>query len=130
MEKIEVLFLDHNLVEYFFSIKNEKLINAGKLRNYYKNFALNKFPNNKFLKKNKLYHADPQTKWLKSSLFSWMHDKLNSKNLYIDNLIDKKKLMIYLNKFKNDKKINNSNLLWQLISLEYLFEKNKKVNSF
>ncbi len=129
-KELRVPFLDHNLVEYFFSIKNEKLINAGKLRNYYKNFALDKFPNNKFLKKNKLYLADPQTKWLKSSLFSWMHDKLSSKNLYIDNLIDKKKLMIYLNKFKTDKKINNSNLLWQLISLEYLFEKNKKVNSF
>ena len=37
------------------SYKNEKLINSGKLRNYYKNFASNKFPNNKFLKKNKLY---------------------------------------------------------------------------
>ena len=59
-----------------------------------------------------------------------MHDKLSSKNLYIDSLIDKKKLMIYLNKFKTDEKIDNSNLLWQLISLEYLLEKNKKINSF
>ncbi len=129
-KELRVPFLDQNLVKYFFSIKNEKLINSGKLRNYYKNFASNKFPNNKFLKKNKLYLSDPQTKWLKSSLFSWMHDKLSSKNLFIDNLIDKKKLMIYLNKFKTDEKIDNSNLLWQLISVEYLLEKNKKINSF
>lgn len=128
-KELRVPFLDHNLVKYFFSIKNEKLISEGKLRNYYKNFALNKFPNNKFLKKNKLYLSDPQTKWLKSSLFEWMYDKLSSNNLLIDNLIDKKKLMIYLNKFKTDKKIDNSNLLWQLISVEYLLENNKKINS-
>jgi len=125
-KELRVPFLDHNLVKYFFSIENDKLINKGRLRNYYKNFALNKFPDNKFLKKRKLYLADPQTKWLKSSLFGWMYDKLSSNNLLIDSLIDKKKLMIYLNKFKTDTKIDNSNFLWQLISVEYLLENNKK----
>ena len=124
-KELRVPFLDHNLVKYFFSISNEKLISGGKLRNYYKNFALYKFPNNKFLKKNKLYLSDPQTKWLKSSLFEWMYDKLSSNNLLIDNLIDKKKLIIYLNKFKTDKKIDNSNLLWQLINIKNLLENNK-----
>ena len=125
-KELRVPFLDHNLVKYFFSTKNEKLINKGKLRNYYKDFAINQFPNNKFLKKRKLYLSDPQTKWLKSSLFEWMYDKLSSHNLCIDDLIDKKKLIIYLNSFKNNKNLNNSNLLWQLISVEHLLSKNKK----
>ena len=126
-KELRVPLLDHNIVEYFFSIRNEELIKKGKLRNYYKNFALNKFPENKFLKKNKLYLSDPQTKWLKSSLFGWMEDKLSSKNLFIDNLIDKKKLIVYLHNFKKDKKINNSNFLWQLISVEHLLQKNKEI---
>ena len=37
-KELRVPFLDQNLVKYFFSIKNEKLINSGKLRNYYKYF--------------------------------------------------------------------------------------------
>ena len=123
-KELRVPFLDHNLAEYFFSIKGEKLISAGRLRSYYKDFALYKFPKNKFINKNKLYHSDPQTKWLKTSLFGWMYDKLSSSDLLI-NLINKKKLITYLNRFKTDKKIINSNLLWQLINVEYLLEKNK-----
>tara|TARA_X000000368_G_scaffold415010_1_gene405945 strand:+ start:1005 stop:2873 length:1869 start_codon:yes stop_codon:yes gene_type:complete len=124
-KELRVPFLDHNLVDYFFSTEDHLLLGNGRLRNHYKNFASYKFPDNKFLKKIKIYHSDPQTKWLKTSLFDWMYDQLSSKNLVIDNLIDKNKLLVYLNNFKNNEKLNNSNLLWQLINLEYLFKKNK-----
>ena len=127
-KELRVPLLDHNIVSFFFSLENKKLIHNGILRDYYRNFALNKFKYNKFIKQKKYYQSDPQTKWLKTSLFSWANDILSSKNLYIDQLINKKKLANYLNNFKNDKGINNSNLIWQLMCIEYLFKKNNFSN--
>ena len=54
-----------------------------------------------------------------------MYDILTSKSLHIESLINKKKLTDYLNNFKKKKndRIKNSNLIWQLISLEHLLKK-------
>jgi asparagine synthetase B (glutamine-hydrolysing) len=123
-KELRVPLLDHNIVNFFFSLKSKQLIQNGTLRDYYRSFALSKFKYNKFIKQKKYYQSDPQTKWLKTSLFSWANDMLTSKNLYIDQLINKKKLVDYLGNFKKDKTINNSNLIWQLICIEYLLKKN------
>ncbi len=126
-KELRVPLLDHNVVNFFFSLKNNQLIHNGILRDYYRSFALNKFKYNKFIKQKKYYQSDPQTKWLKTSLFSWANDMLSSKNLYIDQLVNKKKLADYLQKFRKDEGIKNSNLIWQLISIEYLLKKHKGI---
>ena len=124
-KELRVPLLDHNIVNFLFSIDDNKMINKGILRDYYRNFALGKFKYNKFIKQKKYYVSDPQTKWLKTSLFSWMYDILSSKSLQIETLINKKKLTDYLNNFKKNDRIKNSNLIWQLISLEHLLKKNR-----
>ena len=93
-KELRVPLLDHNIVNFFFSLKNNQLIHNGILRDYYRSFALNKFKYNKFIKQKKYYQSDPQTKWLKTSLFSWANDMLSSKNLYIDQLVNKKNWLI------------------------------------
>jgi len=49
-KELRVPLLDHNIVSFFFSLENKKLIHNGILRDYYRNFALNKFKYNKFIK--------------------------------------------------------------------------------
>ncbi len=124
-KELRVPLLDHNIVNFLFSIDNNKMINKGILRDYYRNFALEKFKHNKYIKQKKYYVSDPQTKWLKTSIFNWMYDILTSKSLHIESLINKKKLTDYLNNFKKNDRIKNSNLIWQLISLEHLLKKNR-----
>lgn len=128
-KELRVPLLDHNIANFFFSSKNEELIKNGILRNSYRNFTLKKFKNNKFIKKKKYYVSDPQTKWLKTSLFSWVNDILGSKNLYIHSFIDKKNLSEYLNNFKKNIYITNSNFIWQLLNVEHLIKKNSKLNN-
>tara|TARA_B100000767_G_C19351550_1_gene364022 strand:+ start:251 stop:499 length:249 start_codon:yes stop_codon:yes gene_type:complete len=78
----------------------------------------------KFMKASKAYISDSQTKFLKASLYSWMHDKLSSSEFNLNDLLNKKNLIKYIENFKKDEKISNSNFIWQLMSLKYLYRKN------
>ena len=124
-KELRVPLLDHNIAEILFSVENEKLIKNGVLRDYYRNFILKKFKYNKFIKQKKYYVSDPQTKWLKTSLYDWAYSTLSSKTHNLDGLIDSKKLINYLNNFKKNDKIKNSNFIWQLLNIEYLLKKHK-----
>ena len=74
--------------------------------------------------KKKKYLPDPQTDWLKTKLFDWMFEKLTRQNFDLNGILNKKKLKEYLLNFKVNKNINNSNFIWQLLNLEYLYKKN------
>ena len=124
-KEIRVPILDHNIVEYFYDLDEDQLINNGTLRPHYRNLFTNKFKKNKFITKSKIYMPDPQTKWLKTSLYSWMYDKLSSSQFDLNGLLNKKNLLIYLEEFKKNDSINNSNFIWQLLNLEYLYRQNK-----
>ena len=124
-KEIRVPILDHNIVEHFFSFKSDDYIKKGNLRYKYRQLFLNHFPNNKFILNKKKYLPDPQTDWLKTKLFDWMFDKLTSQHFDLNGMLNKVKLREYLIKFKKNDKINNSNLIWQLLNLEYLYKKYK-----
>ena len=122
-KEIRVPILDHHIVEYFYNLEPSQLINDGTLRPHYRNLYFHTFKENKFMKANKAYMPDPQTKWLKTSLYSWMHDRLSSSKFDLNGLINKKNLIKYIENFKKDEKINNSNFIWQLLNLESLYRK-------
>ena len=118
-KELRVPLLDHNIVEYFFSLPENYLINNGNLRYIYRLFAY-KFFGIKTSFKKKKYISDPQTKLLKNELFDWAYDTLNSStNLYTE-IYNKSEFFKHLMNFKNDKKINNSNFLWQALCLNRL----------
>jgi|TARA_B110001452_G_C15237367_1_gene428404 asparagine synthase (glutamine-hydrolysing) len=123
-KEIRVPILDHNIVEYFYNLEPSQLINNGTLRPHYRNLYFYKFKENKFMQASKAYMPDPQTKWLKTSLYSWMYDRLSSSKFDLNGLINKKKLINYIENFKKDEKIKNSNFIWQLLNLENLYKNN------
>ena len=123
-KELRVPLLDHNIVKFFFNLNNENLINDGHMRHYYRKFVSQKFISNKLVNKKKYYVSDPQTKWLKTSLFQWAYDNLTRNNSFIGLFVKKDHLKKYLNDFKNNSNIKNSNLIWQLMCIEYLFKKN------
>jgi hypothetical protein len=53
-----------------------------------------------------------------------MYDRLSSSKFDLNGLINKKKLINYIENFKKDEKIKNSNFIWQLLNLENLYKNN------
>ena len=123
-KEIRVPILDHNITEYFFGLNNAELIKNGSMRVHYRNLFNDNFSQLKKLLIKKNYVPDPQTKWLKNQLFSWMYDRISYSKFDLDGMINKKKLHRYLNNFKNNPNINNSNFIWKLLNLEILYRKN------
>ena len=127
-KELRVPLLDHNIVKFFFNLNNENLINDGHMRHYYRKFISEKFISNKLIDKKKYYVSDPQTKWLKTSLFQWAYDNLTKNNSFISLFVKKDHLKKYLYDFKTNANFKNSNLIWQLMCIEYLFKKNGQIN--
>ena len=125
-KEIRVPILDHNIVEYFYSLETEDYIEKGNLRKKYRELFLNHFKSNKFILNKKKYMPDPQTKWLKTKLFDWMYSKLTNEKFDLGEIINKNKLKNYLIEFKKNDEVQNSNFLWQLLNLEYLYRGNKE----
>ena len=120
-KELRVPLLDHNIVSFFYSIENNLKIKDGNMRYLYRKYLKKKFNSDKIFRK-KMYISDPQTYWLKNQLFDWMYQKLSdSQNIYHE-LYDKKLLLEYLVKFKKDRKINNSNSIWQALCLSNLLK--------
>ncbi len=120
-KELRVPMLDHNIVEYFFSLQNKDIVQNGILRKKYRDLCKEQFKNNKFLHFKKRYTPSPQTKWLRTSLFEWMYYRLTALSFDLNGIIDKKKLPKFLEDFKKNDKANNSNFIWMLLNLEYLF---------
>ena len=120
-KELRVPLLDHNIVSFFYSIENNLKIKDGNMRYLYRKYLKKKFNSHKIFRK-KMYISDPQTYWLKNQLFDWMYQILSdSQNIYHE-LYDKKLLLEYLVKFKKDRKINNSNSIWQALCLSNLLK--------
>ena len=100
---------------------NADKIKNGNLRYIYRKYLHNKFKNPNAYKVKK-YVADPQTAWLKNELFDWAYQKLSeSKEIYYE-IYDRDKLLKYLKKFKEDPKLQNSNLIWQALCVSNLLK--------
>jgi asparagine synthase (glutamine-hydrolysing) len=123
-KELRVPLLDHNIVEFFFNLDDNQIINNGHLRYFYRKFCEKKL-GLKNVFQIKKYVSDPQTVWLKNDLFDWAHEIFSSSNFSCNSLIDQKKLILHFEIFKKNDKLNNSNFFWQIINLEKLFSRNK-----
>lgn len=119
--EVRVPFLDHKLLEYSLNLPNELIINKsiGKLilRNYVKNKFKSKFSHD--IKKS---IQTPQTSWFISNLGqNELINLLKKRNSFISNYLDTKKCLYFV-KSKKFTDIQNSNFLWQWLSLEEWYE--------
>ena len=55
-----------------------------------------------------------------------MYSKLTNEKFDLGEIINKNKLKNYLIEFKKNDEVQNSNFLWQLLNLEYLYRGNKE----
>ena len=77
----------------------------------------------------KKYISDPQIKWLKSDLFDWAYSVMSDKQTFNDGIYNTKKLLALFEKFRDNDKIQNSNLFWQAICLKKML-KNSKADKY
>ena len=119
-KELRVPILDHKIVEFFFNSHNKELIKNGILRKKYKDIYLNNFKQNKFISKRKYYLDDPQTKWLKNDLYNWARETILTSHSELYNFVNKKKLTNYIDNFRTNQNLTNSNFIMQLINLKYL----------
>ena len=68
----------------------------------------------------KKYVIDPQTFWIKNELYDWIYSILEDKKTQHDGIFNTKKLLLYLENFKKNDEVNNSNLLWQALCIKRL----------
>ena len=78
-KELRVPLLDHNIVEFFFNLDDDQIINNGHLRYFYRKFCGKKLNLNNAYQIKK-YVSDPQTVWLKNDLFDWAYEIFSSKN--------------------------------------------------
>ena len=117
-----VPFLDHEVVELCFSLPSRyKYINDN--HRFIFKYISKQEQFKKFLNKNKRTIADPQTKWLKTTLKELVNDTLLSTSFSSKDLINHKKLKKYVNDFMNDSSMKNSYLIFQILNME-LWRKN------
>jgi asparagine synthase (glutamine-hydrolysing) len=115
-KELRVPLLDHRIVDFFFNLENNQMIRNGNLRFFYRKVAGKLMGNHhEFIKKK--YVIDPQSVWLKNELYEWAYFILENNKTKHDGIFNTKKLLIYLEKFKKDEKMNNSNLIWQALCI-------------
>ena len=126
-KELRVPILDKNVVEFFYNLDSSKIINNGNLRYLYRMLFQKKFKENGFEKKK--YISDPQIKWLKSDLFDWAYSIMSDMQTFNDGIYNTKKLLTLFEKFRDNDKIQNSNLFWQAICLKKML-KNSRADKY
>ena len=124
-KELRVPLLDHNIIEFFFNLKDSQLIRNGNLRDFYRRYIHKFYPQISYYEifKKKRYVSDPQVKWLKTVLYYWALERISSNNLKKSEIYNQKRLIEKFKEFKNNKKLNNSNIFWQALCLERLYKK-------
>ena len=118
-------FLDHELVQKFFSLPTKYKFVKGYQRLVLKNFAKKEL-SKKVIFKNKRTIADPQSYWLKTNLKNYVMDILNSKFAKEDEIINSEKLLKLYEKLFSSEKHYNSFFLFQC--LNYIVWKENVLN--
>ena len=109
-----VPFLDHNLFQYSFHLKNnEKFKNQQSRYLFKKTFQKEKVEN--FFIKNKKSIVDPQTFWLKNQLKEYVYDNLNSSTLKNCDYFNQKNVIKYYENFLNNK-VKTSFLIFNILT--------------
>ncbi len=109
-------FLDHELVQYAFSIPDEYKLRGFKTKAILKQIMRGKLPDH-ILKQPKRGFVAPISNWLEGGLREPVNDILQSDNVLFSNLINKNAVRKYLKEFyeKQNKSVNYK--IWALYCL-------------
>lgn len=118
-KELRVPFLDHELVEHAFNMKADTKVHNGNLRYFFRNYANEQFNNPRIFDK-KSYVSDPQTSWLKTSLFDWAYNIIEQGK----NNFSTFKSVDILKDFYKFKKSNSKNSFnfWKVINLSLWYK--------
>ena len=105
-------FLDHELVQKFFSLPTKYKFINGSQRPIMKNYIKTTL-NSDIINRNKKTIADPQSYWLKTNLKQYIEDILNSSFVKEDPIINRSELLNLFKKLFISKKHYNSFFLFQ-----------------
>ena len=118
-KELRVPLLDTRVISFFYNLEKNQIIRNGNLRYIYRKIAGRLIGNkDEFIKKK--YVIDPQTFWIKNELYDWIYSILEDKKTQHDGIFNTKKLLLYLENFKKNDEVNNSNLLWQALCIKRL----------
>jgi len=104
-------YLDHELLEYCFNLPSKLKLKNNIQRYIWKETFKSHIP-----QKNKKSIVDPQREWFNNNFFSNFNDELMSTQVRNSGYFNKKNIQIYLNKYKESKKLKNSFALMQILS--------------
>ena len=109
-------FLDHDLVEYQFSLPGGDLISSGQQKVILRNTIGHQLPE-RIVWANKRSVQTPQTEWFRTDLKSWLLDEIDTNTFWELGWVDKSKAHKVMNEFFKGK-IDNSFFLWQWANIK------------
>ena len=116
-----VPFLDHNLFEYSFNLKNNLKFRDNQSRWVFKKIFFNK----KLNLQNKKSIVDPQTDWFKKELKEYFYSIIDSSEFNNSDYFDNKYVKSFFEKFLISEKDTSFNLI-QLMSTQVFLNHFKK----
>ncbi|MDP2696287.1 MAG: asparagine synthase (glutamine-hydrolyzing) [bacterium] len=115
--EVRVPFLDHNIVEFAFSLPIDQRIRNGEQRFFMREaFRKRLAPHNVNAPKRAV--PDPQRRWLQKDMSEWVEDMLTSRSFRQRDYFDSKKVLDEYRSYKKRKDNLNSFHIWQWLNLE------------
>ena len=118
-----VPFLDYRLVEYALTIPSYYKVRKGVSKAVFRDAVRGLVPNEVLDNKIKRGYPTPIYEWSRNELSSYFIEVLGAKELYIDNLFNKKSISIMLNDHMTGKQ-DYSSALWSMLCTELWFRAN------
>jgi asparagine synthase (glutamine-hydrolysing) len=118
-----VPFLDYRLVEYALTIPSYYKVKKGVSKAVFRDAVRGLVPNEVLDNKIKRGYPTPICEWSRNELSSYFIEILEAKELYIDNLFNKKSISIMLNDHMTGKQ-DYSSALWSMLCTELWFRAN------
>ena len=119
-KEVRVPFLDHNIVEFAFSLPISQKIRNGEQR-FFMREAFRKKLNHHNVSLPKRALPDPQRDWLKKELMPWAEEILSSRSFAKRGYVDQKMAILDYKRCRESREPANSFHIWQWLNLELWF---------
>ncbi len=113
-------FMDHRLVSYLFSLPAHFKIRHGTTKYIMRQALSDLLPPEILARKDKIGFATPEAQWFRESVFPYMHDLFQSRQVKDRGLYHPQKLMDFLHQNKEGS-VYAGRALWRALNLELWF---------
>lgn len=120
--EIRVPFLDHEVIEFAYSLPARLLIRDGVQKSLPKQL-LHRFCGLEYRSTSKLFVATPQREWIKGPLFDEILRYLDHGALAQSGLVDFDKFRGAYRSYAGQRDLGNSFFVWQMVNLEALLRR-------